>query len=263
MLNNTDHNRIERYLGGAMDAKETLEFENELLENETLREELRLFDAINHHLADEVAPLTNRQTEYAQELRDFLQSDEAKQIQERLQIAKKTEDKTNQYKIYRLAAVLVLGLILGGSLVWISKPATAKELFLEYYQTDDLPSYAARNDKALLPQKVSESFKKGDYKNSLAFFDQYAKSGQAIDTSLFLVKGAAHLALDENKSAINSFKIVSNSLFLDKEKGLWFLALAYLKVKEKDSAKATLHKIAFATEHFKQKEASELLKQLE
>jgi len=53
-----------------------------------------------------------------------------------------------------------------------------------------------------------------------------------------------------------------NSRLLDRSKGLWFKALAYLKANDKEKAIETLELIIRRPENFRYQEAKELLKKL-
>lgn len=263
MLKDNDYRRIESYLGNSMDAMEIVAFEKELSKNELLKNELELFNTINHYLGDKVLPTNTIESKLNHRLYSFLDSEEAKQIRDKIRIAAKYPNKKTYSKIYRIAAILLLGLTIGSLFIWnFNSTYNNQDIFLEYYRLDDIPSFVSRSNKNFYPQKISALFKQQKYKEAISLFETYKNGETEVDTSLYLVKGAAHLAIRQNEDAVESFKIVSDSQLLNSEKGLWFYAIALLKSNETEKCVEVLHKIASDQSHFKQKEAKEILKKL-
>ena len=74
--------------------------------------------------------------------------------------------------------------------------------------------------------------------------------------------GASYLQLDNQKETIEAYDTLINSNALNRSKGYWFKALAYLKFGEEEKAKAALVQIKNNPTFFKHQEAIELLDKL-
>ena len=113
---------------------------------------------------------------------------------------------------------------------------TTDDLYFDYYDNKDLPSFVKRDNSQNQLRAIIETFKNENYRKTINAIDNYKESTSNFNTLIYLYKGMAHLKLDENKEALKAFREVSKSGLLDKSKGLWFEALTFLKLKENDNA---------------------------
>ncbi len=265
MLNDRDYQKIEAYLGGAMSSEEIVAFEKEMDHNEDLRKEVQLYDRLNHHLGKQNLDETIPDNTYTQQLKTFIQSEEGIAIEKGLRAAKEKYDspKTKTSRInYKAVAAIAAILIIGFFGIYLSQSTSSERLYLQYYSIEDLPSVVKRGETKTKISAIVSTFRAKDYQSVIDLFMDYEKTAVAIDTSMFLYKGMAHLELNEMNDAIAAFEVMCNSRLLDRSKGLWFKALAYLKQKDIENARKTLEIIAENPQNFRHKEAKELLGKL-
>ncbi|AXT21018.1 hypothetical protein D7030_00025 [Flavobacteriaceae bacterium AU392] len=260
------YKEIEAYLGGDMSSEVMLRFEKRILENKDLKKEVELYDDLNHYLGEKISNKNFPNNDYTKKLNEFLKSEEAIVIKTQLEEAKKKYHhkksffNKNKYVLMTSAAVILLMIILRVSI--FPPNQFIDTLYVEYYNVNDLPSFVTRDDTQNKLSKGVLSFQNKKYKEALIDFEVYKKTSTEVDTLMFLYQGMSYLELDENDKAIEAFKIVSTSNILDRSKGLWFKALAYLKLKDEFNAKKLLEEIRSNSSNFKFKEAKELLDKL-
>jgi len=186
-------------------------------------------------------------------------------IEKGLRAAKEKYDspKTKTSRInYKVVAAIAAILIIGFFGIYLSQSTSSERLYLQYYSIEDLPSVVKRGETKTKISAIVSTFRAKDYQSVIDLFMDYEKTAVTIDTSMFLYKGMAHLELNDMNEAIIAFDVMRNSRLLDRSKGLWFIALAYLKANDKEKAIETLELIIIRPENFRYQEAKELLKKL-
>lgn len=257
------YHKIDFYLSGNMSDRESKNFEKEIENDSSLKKEFELHKQLYSHFKEEYISSEIPNNEYIQELNRFIDSDEAKEIREKLQVAKynhKEQSKKLKPKIYirLLAATILLIVISRVGYEFIKTP----NLYDDYYDLNDLPSLVKRNDSKSQLYNGLEFFNESDYNAAIKSFEAYKTSEIQIDSLMFLYLGASYLQLDQYSLAIENFNVVSNSQLLDKSKGLWFKALTHLKANDIDNAISILEEIVQNPTNFKYNQAQELLKEL-
>ena len=258
------YKNIESYLGNTMLPEERKRFEEVLQQDATLKEEVSLYKQLNFYLKQDGPEVENLpQTDFTNKVRAFLNTEEAQNI--RKNIRQETQGYEPQQKVfsikhYRWAAAILLLLIVSIMTVqFFNRSNTPQELYASYYQEKDLPSLIKRDHRESILYTGINNFKAKDYQQALADFEGYESSGKAIDTAFFLYKGVTQLHLDQPDAAIASFDLVANSQLLNHSKGIWFKALAYLKLDDTSNAKAVLKEIVQQPENFNSDKAQLIL----
>jgi len=259
------YNKIEAYLGGDMPPEEIILFEKQIEENSELKKEVTLYNDLNYHLGEQSLNKDFPDTEYTKTLNTFLQGDEASQVKKDLKQAKELYSKKelffNRYKTRILSSAAVILLFIAVRVVWFPN-VNSDALYLDYYNTSDLPSLVQRDDSKNALSNGVEAFQNDKFENAITIFENYEQTETDINYNMFLYKGISYSELNNVEAAIKAFDIVANSDLLDKSKGLWFKALTYLKFEDKINAKKTLGVITSNASNFKFKEAQELLKEI-
>lgn len=259
------YQKIEAYLGGNMSPEVAAEFEVEMERDAALRKEVELYGHLNHHLGGVHEDRRAEDSQYADDIRVFLKSEEAQVLEQKLREGQKGyEEKTNsRYTAYKYAAAIVAFIVvLGAWMLFFRDVDTPKTLYTEYYRTADLPSFVKRNDAEDMIFPIVNHFKNENYTKTLTAFAKYKETVITVDTTLYLYVGMSHLALEEDEKALTSFDLVVNSGLLDHSKGLWFKALAYLKMENRVNTRKILNEIVENPANFKFREAKELLEKL-
>ncbi len=265
MDDNLQYN-IERYLSGAMPPDEVVDFEKLVAENPEVKKELNLFKEINQHLSGERDDYDIPNSVYTNELRSFLRSEEAKDIQktiaeigEEQTVASKRKGRSNMLMV---AASVVIFLFASLGYWFLGNPST-DSLYVDYYSQEDLPSIVKRGDDSSSLEKGALAFQDGNHEEAVAYFESYKEAGGDLDPSVFLYLGVAYSKIENIEKSIENFDAIITSNSLDASKGLWFKALAYLKAGQSENAKTILEEIVSNPSHFNSNKAKELLGKLD
>lgn len=257
--------QIEAYLGGSMSEKEMISFETLMETNVELRDEVILSRQANLIAQDEFDTETTPNNEYTEELRTFLKSDRAQELKASVKQAsdryKASQALVKPRRTYWLAAsVLVL---VGSALVFqLFKSPSAEALYLDYYDTKDLPSLTKRDDSNLLLEQGLEAFREGNFELARERLSRFAELNEEVNPGIYLYTGVAFSETNELEDALKEFDKLIESDSLDKSKGWWFKAMVLLNANQKEASKEILKKIASDANNFKYTEAKELLDKL-
>jgi len=257
--------KIEAYLGDSMSPEEALAFEQQMAEDPQLKEEVLLSRQANLHLTGNFDS-EHPNNKYTQELRSFLDSDEAKKLKSTIQRVgneHKLESKgAHQRRRYLLVAATVALLIVSSIGFFFLKDPGPEKLFAQYYTNDDLPSVITRDDGLTLFENGVLAFQDANFQEALEYFEQYENETGSKEVSLSLYRGATYLELNNSEAAIQEFDQVIASNSLDRSKGLWFKAMAYLKSKDETKAIEMLIEITEDASNFNAEEAMDILAKL-
>ncbi|MEM7374107.1 MAG: tetratricopeptide repeat protein [Bacteroidota bacterium] len=246
---NEQEQLIESYIRGELSAADQAAFEQQIKEDDSLADELRL------HLQAQYAILASaEEAEIAKLSARFEQSASAR-----------TVPLFGTYSRAIAAAVLLLiGLALALRFFLGSSAQTAPELYAAHFVP--LPSPEIRSQTNPQEQR---------WKEALTLYDQGSleemiqATGQLLADTAFrqqsqaqLYVGLAHLQMNQTAPAIEAFSQVSEQSFsyLDAQ---WYLALAHLKADQPDQAKTVLTHLQSQPTAYRQEEIREIMKQLE
>ncbi len=261
------YKRIEAYISGNMSAEDAQQFESEMATQPDLKEEVALYTSINHHLTETEFEDTNYNTTYKKEIDTYIESEEGKALKKKLLKVKEAYKATSQeeaptsktrplYYILSIAAVVILvfGLLFTGN--------SNTDLYTDYYQSSELPSFTSRSDETSLLSKASLAFKNNDLDTSLSDFKEYLSVSKEIDPLVYVYTGLIHAEKGNLEKAIAQFDLLETSQSLDNSRALWYKALTYIKFDESTRAKEILTTLLENPSNYKYTEAKELLDKL-
>ncbi|HTN21075.1 MAG TPA: hypothetical protein VL125_11395 [Pelobium sp.] len=211
------------YADGEMEASTIKSFEEALREDADLRAELKLYQSVKGTLKSNLAP-DKADAEFKATLKQFNQ-----------QHFKKPKAKIIAFsKIWYAAAVLVIGL-----LIWAP---WNKNLYNQYADTEMI-SFAERgnNDQADL-QNATDAFNERNFEEVKKILNPLVQQDSTNDLLRFYL-GVAQLETDSVIIARTNLIKVATKESLLKYDATFYVALSYLKEKNKEQCKVWLHKI--------------------
>lgn len=261
------YKNIEAYISGAMSEEDAQQFELEIEMKPELREKVALYTSINHHLTETEYDDEIPDSAYKKELDTYLKGEEAEAIKKKLLSVKEAYEATSReekpkskirplYYIMSGAAVIVLliGLLFIGN--------SSENLYADYYQSSDLPSFTSRSDQASILSKASIAFKEGNLETSLTTFQEYITTTKNVDPLVYVYTGLIYSEKGNLEKAIAQFDLLERSKSLDRSRALWYKALTYIKFDNASNAKEMLTAILENSKNYKYTEAKELLDKL-
>ena len=255
-------NDIEAYLRKNTTDEQMVAFEKKMNTNPKLKKQVDLSRELSNHFNEKQETSTLIQNEYANELKDFLNSEDAIKIKQQLEEAKSKYKKKPLFHknlIIGLAANIVLLMSIFFAFQY-QKNISPQELYATYYNAKDLPSVASRDDVTSTIQEAVNAFQQEEYQTSMKLLNSLKNNEGATDVAPLLYRGVIYIQLEEYSQAITTFNKVISSNSLDATKGIWFKALAYLKEGNTTAAKNTL--LELKEVDFNYAKAQQLLKEL-
>ena len=243
-----DYDMISRYINGEMTADESASFEALMKEDTELRDEVRLYRDIQDSLKTELHPSSGEQ-----DLRNTLEG-----MNEEYFSAQKPKAKIVTFRrtrwISAIAAVLVMGVLLT---VW--SPWKKNDLYDQYAETQ-MPGVSERGSKSdSLLKKAAEEFNNKKFTEAIPLFEQVLTEDKE-NAMVHYYHAIALLQDGKTESSRNELTTLYNGTSLFRYDAAFYIALSYLKEKNKTACKDWLEKIpADAGSYGK---ARELLKKL-
>jgi len=239
-------NLVHRYLNNELNPQEIKEFEQELLHNKALADELKLTRDIEKAVNDDEA------TAFREQLEAIHQKHYGKR-------------KVIGMPIYWAAAasiVLVLGLAYLFFFV-MNHPMNDEKIFAQYYKPYE-STYSLRsveNDSLKLMNDAFEYYDKKDYKSALSLFKKCIVEIPG-NLSLHFYAGISCMETGDYAGALKYFdEVIAQNSNLLVEQAAWYKALCLLKMKKDAEAKTMFKQMAAKGGYYKQK-AEEILKEM-
>ena len=236
---------IENYFSKNISKQELLEFNHLYKTNPEFKEEVDFLKAIKSvsEVEDDVEfkkQLTSYESEYTQ--------------QEKKKIAKWLKPLT------AVAALLIIALSIN---FLINSSINEDKLFATYFEPSknvSSPIVRSETDETVLINAFI-AYSEMNYIQAISLFDKAFDNTK--NSELLFYEGNSLLALGKTEEAIETLK---EHLTYDdtlSNRTHWYLALAYLKMKQLDKAKVELKALITSEETFKKTEAISLLEKLE
>ena len=162
---------------------------------------------------------------------------------------------------FAIAAVLVMG-ILSVLSVFNRSPRSEERMFAAYYKPypNNIPLLRGEGTDSLL-QSAMSAYEIKDYDNATRLLQALLAGGQENVAARFYL-GNALLSLDQPALAVKHFQqVLLREDSKLQEQAEWYMALAYLKMKEPDRAKSILAEVK-AKRGIYMKQSTELLGRL-
>ena len=247
-----DYDMINRYLGGELKGDELNAFREQLLQDAELQNEIELVKEVNDTLKMKFYPDDNEQalTESLNKIRGsyFSNENDSKQLP------------TKIISIKRMRWVVAAAAVFTGLIILtIWSPWKNEDLFTTYASLD-MPGVAERGTPAdsLLKQAIA-NFNEKKFAEAIHEFEKLLKGDQQ-NSYLHYYYSIALLKNGQMEGSRNELSQLYNGNSLFRYDAAFFIALSYLKEKDKAKCREWLNKIpADAAIHVKARELLEKL----
>ena len=240
---------IQDYLDGRLTEEQKVEFKHRLENESEFKQEKESLERIEKELS--ILGAENFKGRVQQFEEDF----KSTQIEHRLKPARSL----NTY--YAIAASLVLA-VAAGYLLFMSPQSSPESLYQSYYSPyEDMILERGNSESPQGLQEAMNAYNEGNFEISSAKFITFLDQNPD-QNGVWLYLGIAQSETGEYNKAEASFtKARANDQFA--QQAMWYNAMSYLKQGKKDKAINQLKEIQNLSNHYKEKEASELLEGLE
>lgn len=239
-----DYEIIEKYLNGDLSAKELEDFNVKLETDNLFKQEVALYKEINNSLKNKY-----QHKEKEENLKQSLDKMGTKYFQKEAQKKKSLPFKRYLLRISSIAAIIIISFFL-------LKPQTS--LYDQFAEHANLEiQVKGDNDEILL--NASKLYNSEKYSEAIPLLEEYLRLNPE-DTEIQISLGIALLESNKNEDAIVIFEHVNSQNNIFKNKAIWYLALANIKLDHKEESKKYLESIP--AESFYYKKAQKLLKKL-
>jgi tetratricopeptide (TPR) repeat protein len=227
--------QIENYLHGEMEGETLREFEELLLQDESLVEEME-----NYKKAVEGIRINSRD-----ELKDRLKS-----IHDEV-IGAQYSRRMYAMKALRVAAVIFGVLILAVPSYYFyhqNNLNQSERLFAENfspYMNITTQRGLDENKENILEKAAMYYYNNKEFEKAIINFEEILKTKNKFDPTILFYYGITCLAANQNEKSIGIFsKLATDKNYLLWEQSQWYLALAYVKANNLNKARETLNLIA-------------------
>jgi tetratricopeptide (TPR) repeat protein len=257
--------QIDDYLTDNLSLEERKIFETKMQGDKELKKEVDLVKKLNIFLSNNAISESFEESELSNKLKKEIEKEESIKLKETIlkinKEYKKDTIKKNNKSFFLIAASFALIAI--GSLTFFFNNNSSQNLFAQYYSSNDLPAIIKRGDQKNALEKGVIQFDDKAYQQAKELFNIYIQENRtSVNPSVYIYLGVTNWELGKYKEATNSFDKMINSDSLDKSKALWFKALMYLNIDDKEHAIGTLNELINDPSNFKYSEAKEILSKI-
>ncbi|GGG30363.1 hypothetical protein GCM10011344_34130 [Dokdonia pacifica] len=256
---------IERYLLTKMTVNEREEFEEEMIQNPELKEQVALYKALYNIdqdnddwitiednpqlLKKEIALFRSQETkEFSKSLKQYRQAN--------------TKEKESMFKMQRWSAIAAIVII--GVFILYPRSSDLPDLYEQYHNWEELPSYVSKGENTdQILEEIEATFRSKKYQNIITLSQTLDPTIYETNPQVLLFIGVSYLETNQYKNALTTFDRLTKSDGLDFHKGYWYKVLTFLKQEDKENAVKTLKTIMENPTYYKYSSAKELLKELE
>lgn len=232
---------IEKYIEGTLNKEEKKTFEK-------LRVEDEVFDRLAW-VHDNMAQVTKEENDPVRNMIEEFESEHTPKLQ-------------TAFTWKKLLVAASIFIVFGLAVLYnVTRPVSADDLYESYFESyPNVVHVTVRGENEKEVSIAFEAYETDRYEEALTRFGElYKDRGTAF--YLFYM-GNALLELDRTEEAIELLKEFSTTEDNLADKAGWYLAMAYLKMNDKESAKVELKKVV-EERAFNATKAKELLAELE
>jgi tetratricopeptide (TPR) repeat protein len=242
----TNLEKIELYLANEMDAAEKAVFEQELTENEDLKETYLLYVSIQNTMKQDV----NADKEGFQKI---INEQQQKHFNTNKQFKKQAP--IRKLLFIGLSAAAIIAIMFTFFPRGSAGKKSNEELYAYYAKVDAVDEITRGNNDSLF-NMAAQLFNQKKYAESAKLFEKI----QSNNAQVQFILGIAYTETKEFDKAVTYFNEVlkGNSVF--KEKAYWHKAMVYLKKNETEKCKEQLKSISKESDYYD--EAQQLLKEI-
>lgn len=256
---------IEKFIKNTLSPEQNELFLNRLKSDEEFEEKYRFEKQLYESLDEDDWSFADNSSNEVKKWVDDFSSEESRSIKKTInEVANQYRNKSKVRRLWYfsgvVAAIFILVLLnvlnLGNK-----KNFSNEDLFLEYINLEELPTFINRGEDEGNLIDGEKFFKNKEYKKSLKVYAEFLKLKPKESSTAYLYKAIAHIELAQYKKAEQTLNTLIKSDFLDSEKGYWYKALLYVKMNELEKSKSLL-KLIIERSYYKNKEAKKLLEEL-
>ena len=256
--------KTERFLKGVLTPEELLAFEQEQNENPELKEYVMLSMQLQQALSEEEWFSHTQRSSHYDTVKNWYQEEDVLEFQKKIQQHATTEfrsrKKTFSLQKYWLPIAAAFVAIFITIVYQFTAQPNLQELYTTYATWNDTPSFLVQDQHtATTKEEIELFYKNKQYKECIAAADSFLKTATSDKTNVMIYKGFSFEKLNENSKALTEFKTISESDAMDASKGLWYMALIYLKIEDTVNLEKTLQRITSSDTNYQYKKALELL----
>ena len=240
---------ISKYLEGELNPVQTRDFEEALIQDYELQEELDLRREVDEAQADtEVLDLRAQLNEIHEELRP--------------QLVKRSRQASKRILRYAVAASVAVIISLGTYTLFF-KTVNNNKIVSQFYKPYDvtLVNRSANTDLSETIREALFMYENQEYREAIGLFEQILVTNPQMAASNFY-SGVAYMEIEEYNNAGMSFnKVLSHNDNLYIEQAEWYMGMVFLLTDQKDRARKLFQKIKNDDGHYS-KEAAKILRKL-
>ncbi len=248
-MDNKNRHLVSKYLDGELNALEMSGFEEALLQDHKLQEELDLYREVDEALND------TEMLDFRAQLDDLHEELSPK-------LEKKRSGRTKRALRYAVAASIAVVISLGTYNLLFKKVSDSK-IVSQFYKPYDvtLVNRSANDGLTKTLTTALEKYENQEYKEAIPLFRQVLEYNPDMVAS-YLYSGISFFEIEEYRNAGQSFQeVIDHNDNLYVEQAEWYLGFVFLMRDEKDKAKEQFEKIA-DTQGYYQDEAEKILKRI-
>ncbi len=232
------YQNIEKYVNGDLSGQELVDFEKRLEEDDSLAEEVKLFRQVKESISDQ---LVHEQDE--ESLKGTLTEIGSQFFEEK----KKEATIRPLFRRFLLPATGIAAAIL---LLIIVRPFQGS-LYNQFGQMPTAAFIEQGNAQEANLLQAQQAFNQKDYQAAKDVFQQYlTRESNKDDVEIQFFLGLSHLELEEYAQAESIFQSLHEGNSAYKNEGTWYLALNFLKQKNRVKCREYLELIPEATSHY-------------
>ncbi|WP_299210956.1 hypothetical protein [uncultured Aquimarina sp.] len=258
---------IDDYLSGTMSASEKQAFEERLIKDPVLAEELKLQKDMLTIYEDQEWLQGDKgalQTEEATQLKSFYESAEAANLKSTINEVITENRSGSQSKTFWFIGIAASIAVLITVSLFVFKDNNYDDLYASYVHLDEIPSLVTRGeDTNKLLENAQLLFEDKKYQEATESFAAYHAKETSIDPLSYIYNGISYIELNKFDEALAQFELLASSNTLQSKKTHWYKALVLLKQKKKRKLKDVLQTIIADKSNYKYKEAQELLEKID
>ncbi|WP_299889473.1 hypothetical protein [uncultured Lacinutrix sp.] len=259
--------RIRAYLDNEMSSIERLNFEKELSNNQELMDTVSILKKMDTVYSDTDWDLYSGNLSDLKETSNLFKGEDITAFSNQVKTAESNYYQPDRKKfksfIKYASSIAAAVLILFSGYYFLNKAPTSLDLYNDYYNLKDLPSFTTKSNTENSLSKAENLFKTKHYKEALEMFIAIeSKNKNTYNPNLNLYIAICYLELNHYDLALKKLDVLLQSNTLDFHKAYWFKSLTYLKEGNKSQAREVLQLLVKDEKHFNYKNAKELLKKL-
>ncbi len=241
---------IEHYLANEMAPSERIAFEQELITNPDLAEELKFSQSIDSALMrDDIIDLRQKLTATIHAGRE---------VKTEVPVIKM---QTRKWKWWYAAASLVAMFAVAATLyMQIPRAISNDSLFTEYYDSENIIDQT-RSNQSIVEAVVK--FQQKDFRTASVLFKRILDADNS-NIAVWFYYGISNIETGNYDNSIKAFTVIinqSDNLYI--EHAEWYLGLCYLKSNQKDKAVRQFSIVAANPDNFHHDAAKNILEKLQ